>query len=160
MAADDDGGDGYAAIEPIDAYGGGGGGAGGATGSTFGLHKTLTISDIPRLMHMLNTDNEKLRLEIVISFRKMLSREEAPPIDVLIEHGVVPTFIRFLEFYDQPKLQFEAAWALTNIASGTSQNTVAVFDAGAVPLCVKLLESADVDVREQAVWLLGNIAGA
>ncbi|KAL1059694.1 hypothetical protein V6Z11_1Z015500 [Gossypium hirsutum] len=119
----------------------------------------FAAGDLPSMVAGVWSDNGAAQLEATTQFRKLLSIERSPPIEEVIQSGVVPRFVEFLGREDFPQLQFEAAWALTNIASGTSDNTKVVIDLGAVPIFVKLLASPSDDVREQAVWALGNIAG-
>ena len=78
--------------------------------------------------------------------RKILSRERNPPIDALIQAGIVPQLIKFLSTNtpnaeDNGKMQFESAWALTNIASGTALQTRCVVEHGATVQFIKLLSS-------------------
>ena len=56
-------------------------------------------------------------------------------------------------------LQFEAAWAITNILSGPSREIDEfVIYLGVVPIFINLVSSKHDEVQEQAVWALGNIA--
>jgi len=116
-------------------------------------------SDPQKLVEGVHSDDPSQQLPAVTQFRKLLSIERSPPIEEVIAAGVVPRFVQFLQCGDNPMLQFESAWALTNIASGTSEHTRVVIANGAVPIFVQLLMSPNDDVREQAVWALGNIAG-
>lgn len=107
----------------------------------------------------------------VCNFRKILSKERNPPIAEVIACGVVPKMVALLRdpdasFLADPNLRqkfetikFESAWALTNIASGSSDQTQMVINEGAVPLFVQMLGHGNPEIQEQAVWAIGNIAG-
>lgn len=106
-----------------------------------------------------DSSNSEKQLSAVQAARKLLSSDKNPPINDLINSDILPILVDCLKRDDHTMLQFEAAWALTNIASGTSEQTNQVVKAGAVPLFLQLLRSPATTVCEQAVWALGNIIG-
>jgi importin subunit alpha-6/7 len=113
----------------------------------------------------INSYDYKTILDNLILFRKMLSKEENPPIQDVIDLGVIPRFIELLEGKIEgptdavEKLIFESAWSLTNIASGQHAHTLCVVELGAASIFIKLMSHTNNDIKEQSIWALGNIAG-
>jgi len=112
-----------------------------------------------QLVEAFQSPNPQDHLRAAHHIRRLLSLEKSPPIDAVIKCGCLPHLVRCLGAVDNQKLQFEAAWALTNVASGESRHTNALVESGAVPPLLKLLNSPSWEIREQAVWALGNVAG-
>ncbi len=107
------------------------------------------IKEVPKLLRAINSNDFQQQLEATREFRKLLSIETNPPITEVIKLGVVDKFVQFLSRSNQPQLQFEAAWALTNIASGTTEHTRVIIVKGAVPHFIRLLDASDPEVQEQ-----------
>ncbi|XP_075871370.1 importin subunit alpha-8 [Nelusetta ayraudi] len=121
-------------------------------------HMVTTLS-IEEIAEAVNSHSREVQTRGCQAARKLLSQERNPPLKDIIDAGLLSRFVDFLSLDDEPALQFEAAWALTNVASGTSWHTQQVVENGAVPAFIGLLASPLLHVSEQAVWALGNIAG-
>jgi hypothetical protein len=114
-----------------------------------------TVTDLEEVVAAASI--EANRLFVAQALRKMLSCSE-PPIQQVIDAGFVFKCVEWIQCFDSPQLQYESAWILTNIASGTPIQVKTIIDKGAIPLTVKLLTSSSESVRDQAAWVLGNIS--
>ena len=121
----------------------------------------VPVALLPQFVQMILDPNAGLEYKLhgTLMVRKLLSVDENPPIEQIIQSDIVPTLVQFLSRDDSPQLQFEASWALTNVASGTNTNTHYVIHQGAVPAILRILNSPSEDVREQSTWAIGNLAG-
>lgn len=124
------------------------------------LPKKISLDDLPFVKSILESPSSSMEelVEATRGIRRLLSVDRDPPVDAVLESGLLPYLIQNLNANPQAStLIFESAWALTNIAS-TSMTHVVV-DAAAIEPLVQLLRHDNPDVREQAAWCLGNIAG-
>ncbi len=120
--------------------------------------KQYSADNIPSLALDLSSPNAAEAHSACRAIRKLLSHPgPEPPVEALIEAGGVVGLVSCLGRTDSNNIQFEAAWALTNVAS--TNRTAAVVEAGAVSPLTALLVHENADVREQAAWCMGNIAG-
>ena len=111
-----------------------------------------------KVLELIKSPIQKDQLIAVTATRKLLSKDDRPPVEKVIKAGLIPVLVEKLDSPSR-QMRFEACWGLTNIASGTAEQTFAVYEAGAVPKMVRLLSEQDDELVDQAVWAIGNIAG-
>ncbi|KIO28508.1 hypothetical protein M407DRAFT_22251 [Tulasnella calospora MUT 4182] len=106
-----------------------------------------------------NSEDPQIKKASVIQIRTIVQKP-APPgaVQAVFDTGLVPAIVSLLDSEDA-RIQFEAAWIVTNLASERAQHTEQVIDAGAIPKLVILSASPNADVAENAVWALGNTLG-
>ena len=89
----------------------------------------------------------------------MLSIHRDNPIQVVIDNNIVPKLVNYMRNPDEPHMQIEATWCITNMASGTTEQTASLVEKGVIPILASQLKSNNVTLVEQAIWGVGNIAG-
>merc|ERR1712137_947656 len=83
-------------------------------------------------------------------------------LDDIIEAGGVEPLKKLFQNHSNKEIQFEAAWSLTNIASGNEAQCQVLIDAGIMPLVVEKIREwngnpDDKMLIEQSIWCLGNL---
>jgi len=95
------------------------------------------------------SDAKVIQIFATIGLRRLLSFEENPPIQMTVDRNLVPRLFEFAQRLDSPKLQFEAIWCLTNLASSESRFVLNLVENNAIPTLIKVLEeSTHVEVKE------------
>ena len=147
------------------------GAAAGAMGTTAGNNsnyrmKSTRIKADPSKLRMIKTHEANLAssdattvYRAAKTVRRLLSAPEEPPIQEVIEAGLLKVFVDLLANSRDPRVLLESAWVITNVASGMPSHTQAVIDAGAIPALQRHLKSDLGSVKEQCIWALSNIAG-
>merc|ERR1712113_904630 len=95
--------------------------------------------------------------------RILLSKaDESPPYKLIMDRDAVPYLLAFT-FLRNPtqkiqKLQFEAAWSLTNLCSATKDIVEWLCQHDAINAFKDLLQTTQcIEIMEQCIWGLGNI---
>jgi len=117
------------------------------------------LERIETCIPLLSSNRQELQDIGATNLRVILTSPQMSLIDEVVDAGVIPRLVKLLSSNPNPKLQFEAVWTLTNVASGSSNHVRTLIERGAIPQFVAMLQSEHEDVVEQATWALGNLAG-
>lgn len=92
-------------------------------------------------------------------FRRLLSIDRCPPIDVIIETGVLPRIIELLDRFDNKKIQTEVAWCITNIACGEKRHVILLVQYNVIEKLMHVIRNTVFpNVSEQCLWAISNLA--
>ncbi len=110
-------------------------------------------------MDLKTVDKAKLK-DALVRIRKAVSVPTKPPLSEVLAEDPIPTFVAILGEKDYPEdVIHETIWILTNLASGTSDQTKEVVQKGGLDAALPHLEHDSVTVAEQVLWLVGNVCG-
>ncbi|XP_050711706.1 uncharacterized protein LOC126995862 isoform X2 [Eriocheir sinensis] len=125
--------------------------------SSYRRPKSHDPSELGTLVAKMSSADGATRTAATVRVRQLLSSSRGAPIDEMLRLGVLTPAYNNLHD-NNPAIQYETVWIITNIVSGTAEQTQAVADKGFIPVLVQLVAAGEPWVKEQAAWALGNMA--
>jgi hypothetical protein len=105
-----------------------------------------------------NYDGVKDAISII---RKIISKEDIPPLKLLLDTKMVPIIAKFMDPQYGEDLQSEASWIIINIATADEPTYIDYLanECQALPRLMTLLDSPSLDLKINALWGLANMIG-
>ena len=104
------------------------------------------------MVENLTSNNLKNEYLGVIGLRKLLSLEDHPPIQMVIDSNLIPKLIELMGRKEQPSLQLESTWCLTTLATGDSYQIQTILDRGGLNALLGLLGSPLNELIDQVIF--------
>jgi hypothetical protein len=93
----------------------------------------------------------------LVGIKKLVSLKENSPTQQLINLGIIPELISLLD--SSPlEFQYESLRCLTDITSGTCDQTLNIITKDNLDKISKAMESPIEEIKIQSIWLIGNLA--
>ena len=126
------------------------------------LEMQVEAAQFNEFIKFLEDPDRLKRHRAIIGLRKCLSLqtdEVRPPIQETIDNNIVPLLVTMMQNSQEPHIQIEATWCITNMASGSTEQVASLVEKGIIPIVSDLLKTDHFTLLEQSVWCVGNIAG-
>ncbi|OBZ84557.1 Importin subunit alpha-3 [Choanephora cucurbitarum] len=119
-----------------------------------------SLPTIKYLLHSTEPDQIKQSIRLLRRYLTQGHSDESSVNDILLL-DILPRIKELLNTNLGNSIKFECAWIVTNIAAGNTEQTNAVIEAGFVDVLLECIASkrSRLDVKAQAAWALGNVAG-
>ncbi|KAF1744181.1 LOW QUALITY PROTEIN: hypothetical protein MXB_2791 [Myxobolus squamalis] len=116
-----------------------------------------TVEQIIKLANDCSSPELEIFRPAIMNLRLYLSVEKAHFIDELLSRNIVDSLIKHLSPSDSGDIKYNVAWALTNIASGSTEHTAFLLKEDVIGALGRLLYDPNPTLVEQAIWALSNI---
>lgn len=121
--------------------------------------KQTGLQSMAEAITRVKKESREDRILGAILIRKVLSVAENPPIDIIVQSGILPHLLNLYRT-GEAYLKYEIGWIFTNIASGNSKTVQYILHFGVIQAFAEdLNQSNNFFVLENIIWCCGNIAG-
>lgn len=114
-------------------------------------------NDLDVYIKNLSSDNQLEQYFGLVGIRKLLTLPHDPLIQEVIDKSIVFALVNVLD-HNLPEFVYEAVASICAITSGTSDQIASVTSKAGHKKLIALIDSPFIEIQEQAIWGVANIA--